>query len=667
MKKTSKRILALLLTLVMIIPMSSMALAVNADVSLGRTKLGDAVLEKGTPSSSTYLRNVDGDYTTKVPGETGLWQRLPTNTLVGYGTVTPVNYAVPAEGSVEVSQEGIIGDVSFSLEPWAGDEFTTNPPCLQFNYTAEAVGTVEVTVTYFYNYGLVNISNGRTWYKETATFTINVVEGELTKPDKPTVSDVERFRNYVNSTSSSKGAVYMWCDTYDHHAWFDYITDVDDAYTLGDVVANDGSVLSKSTYPWICVMTLDANKYLDAYNDELGGECGTHYLKDGQAATETATWYYNANLSKWQFRSAEAPVYIDITHTQPVTEYTVTYTDGVDGAAFADKTYTVKSGDPTPAFEGTPTREGYVFLGWEPEVAETVTGNATYTAQWEEALTSVTVKSNIKEGKLLFLGDTFTVTATANTSADMTLAISNNAGTDLLNNAFEVVSTDKSADGTSTTYTLKVIKIVGAYQRLNITATATKGTQEPVTSEKLSFGVNLRNRIHVTLTQEPGNEVVNDATLRLVNKWSKNASWALKFDAAKSEYVMANMWDLSNQDAHWVEIVTADGRTYTADKTRDGKDLYKAIKAGTEEIYVDYTIVSPVTVTIYVDGEQVAQKEYVGNKGDAVSYGDLYWSVMDQLKAENKTPIVTIENNGETGSANVFGSCTTITINMYTK
>ena len=64
-------------------------------------------------------------------------------------------------------------------------------------------------------------------------------------------------------------------------------------------------------------MTLDANKYLDAYNDELGGECGTHYLKDGQAATETATWYYNANLSKWQFRSAEAPVYIDITHNAP--------------------------------------------------------------------------------------------------------------------------------------------------------------------------------------------------------------------------------------------------------------------------------------------------------------------------------------------------------------
>ena len=104
-------------------------------------------------------------------------------------------------------------------------------------------------------------------------------------------------------TSSSKGAVYMWCDTYDHHAWFNYVTDVPDGYSLGEVVKNDGSDPSASTYPWICVMTLDANKYLAAYNSELGAKYGTHYLKDGQNATETATWYYNVELSKWHRRA----------------------------------------------------------------------------------------------------------------------------------------------------------------------------------------------------------------------------------------------------------------------------------------------------------------------------------------------------------------------------
>lgn len=384
--KKAKKLISLLLALTMLLGIIPMAMAAETTVNLGRTKLGDASLEKGTPSSFSHLRDMKDGSAAKGAGETGFWQRLPRNTVVGYGTVTPVNYAVPKEGSVTVSNEGVIGDFSFSLEPWAGNEFTTNPPCLQFNYTALAVGSTTVTVKYYYNYGLINIQGGRTWYEETATFTINVNDGDINKPSKPTVDDVKRFRNYVNSTSSSLGAVYMWCDTYDHQAWYSYITDVDDAYTLGDVVANDGSVLSKYTYPWVCVMTLDANKYLDAYNYEFDDEWGTHYLKDGQAATETATWYWNADLSKWQFRSSEAPIYIDITHTAPtpeVTEYTVTYKDGVDGAAFADQTYTVKENDPTPAFEGEPTREGYVFLGWEPEVAETVTGDATYVATWE--------------------------------------------------------------------------------------------------------------------------------------------------------------------------------------------------------------------------------------------------------------------------------------------
>ena len=385
--KKAKKLISLLLALTMLLGMIPMAMAAETTVNLGRTKLDDASLEKGTPSSFSHLRDMKDGSAAKGVGETGFWQRLPRNTVVGYGTVTPVNYAVPKEGSVTVSNEGVIGDFSFSLEPWAGNEFTTNPPCLQFNYTALAVGSTTVTVKYYYNYGLINIQGGRTWYEETATFTINVNDGDINKPSKPTVDDVKRFRNYVNTTSSSLGAVYMWCDTYDHQAWFDYITEVDDAYTLGDVVANDGSVLSKYTYPWVCVMTLDANKYLDAYNYEFDDEWGTHYLKDGQAATETATWYWNADLSKWQFRSSEAPIYIDITHTAPtpeVKEFTVTYTDGVENEeVFADQVYTVKENDPTPAFEGEPTREGYVFLGWEPEVAETVTGDATYVATWE--------------------------------------------------------------------------------------------------------------------------------------------------------------------------------------------------------------------------------------------------------------------------------------------
>lgn len=64
--------------------------------------------------------------------------------------------------------------------------------------------------------------------------------------------------------------------------------------------------------------------------------------------------------------------------------FTVTYTDGADDAVFDDEVYSnLPSGTATPTFSGTLAREGHTFVGWNPEVAETVTGNATYVAKWE--------------------------------------------------------------------------------------------------------------------------------------------------------------------------------------------------------------------------------------------------------------------------------------------
>ena len=85
--------------------------------------------------------------------------------------------------------------------------------------------------------------------------------------------------------------------------------------------------------------------------------------------------------------------------------YTVTYTDGVDGEEVFENQVTsdIKYGAATPEFDGTPEREGYTFTGWEPEVAATVTGNATYEAQWEEITGTLTVTktfSGLDEGVL---------------------------------------------------------------------------------------------------------------------------------------------------------------------------------------------------------------------------------------------------------------------------
>lgn len=81
--------------------------------------------------------------------------------------------------------------------------------------------------------------------------------------------------------------------------------------------------------------------------------------------------------------------------TTPSEKCTVTYTDGVDNEEiFKDQTYTVESGKATPAFNGTPTRKGYTFVGWKPAVAATVTGNATYEATWKSNTTTTTPSDN---------------------------------------------------------------------------------------------------------------------------------------------------------------------------------------------------------------------------------------------------------------------------------
>ena len=81
----------------------------------------------------------------------------------------------------------------------------------------------------------------------------------------------------------------------------------------------------------------------------------------------------NATVNGW------TNVYV--TYTRNI--FTVTYTDGVNGAAFADESHTAKYEDATPAFEGSLENYiGWVFNGWNPKVANKVTEDVTYTAKW---------------------------------------------------------------------------------------------------------------------------------------------------------------------------------------------------------------------------------------------------------------------------------------------
>lgn len=121
---------------------------------------------------------------------------------------------------------------------------------------------------------------------------------------------------------------------------------------------------------WLCDISYYPERYVAEFNTTFQNL--KHVQNDEKIVPVTLIWAGGS----WQIKT-QGRVHV-------TEEYTVTYTDGVDGEeVFADQVYSdLRKDSTTPAFNGTPTRTGYTFAGWEPEVAETVTANATYTAKW---------------------------------------------------------------------------------------------------------------------------------------------------------------------------------------------------------------------------------------------------------------------------------------------
>ena len=135
--------------------------------------------------------------------------------------------------------------------------------------------------------------------------------------------------------------------------------------------------------------------YTVTYTDGVGGKAFKDDVhSDLEKDTKTPAYKDGIPTRKgfkflgWEPEVADT-VTEDVTYIAKWGElHTVTYTDGAKGKAFEDQVYeNVLSGTKTPNFDGTPTRKGYKFVGWEPEVAETVTKNVTYTAKWEKLYT----------------------------------------------------------------------------------------------------------------------------------------------------------------------------------------------------------------------------------------------------------------------------------------
>ena len=152
--------------------------------------------------------------------------------------------------------------------------------------------------------------------------------------------------------------------------------------------------------------TTPAEKYTVTYTDGVEGE---EIFKDQVYTVEfgKATPAFNGTPARDGYKfTGWTPTVADTvtrnaTYTAqwekltPAETFTVTYTDGVDNEEiFKDQVYTVEFGKATPAFNGTPARDGYKFTGWTPAVADTVTRNATYEATWKSDSATTTPSDN---------------------------------------------------------------------------------------------------------------------------------------------------------------------------------------------------------------------------------------------------------------------------------
>lgn len=151
-------------------------------------------------------------------------------------------------------------------------------------------------------------------------------------------------------------------------------------YSLIDGTFTHTDIEQSGDYP-TCSITITPTSYISKYSDDTSCE---HTTSD---QPKTVLLFWNKEVQKWAVNDDQiglnGVVFNAVCEAVPDT-FTVTYTDGVENEeVFADQVYSdLRKDSATPAFNGTPTRTGYTFAGWEPEVAATVTQTVTYVAKW---------------------------------------------------------------------------------------------------------------------------------------------------------------------------------------------------------------------------------------------------------------------------------------------
>ena len=217
-----------------------------------------------------------------------------------------------------------------------------------------------LTITFRYDTE-ATVDGNRKWKQQGELPVVEVI----CKPKAPTADELKKLDMAVQ-VKCVVDAAQQHTDAYG------LLGEYDEDYFVGEP-RKDGD-------DWLCDISYDPELYVAEFNKTFPNP--KHVQNDEKIVPVTLIWAGGS----WQIKT-QGRVHV-------TEEYTVTYTDGVDGEeVFADQVYSdLRKDSTTPAFNGTPTRTGYTFAGWEPEVAATVTQTVTYVAKWEKKTYKVVAK-----------------------------------------------------------------------------------------------------------------------------------------------------------------------------------------------------------------------------------------------------------------------------------
>ncbi|MDI9242493.1 InlB B-repeat-containing protein [Fusibacillus kribbianus] len=315
-------------------------------------------LTDGAAAGSTYFWNSD-DSKWKLEGETE--------------TITITFDANGGEGSMDAQTVPASADTALTANTFArtGYDFTG------WNTVADGTGTA------YDNQAIVNLTENLTLYAQwqANTYTVTWVDEDGTELEKDENVPYGTTPEYNGETPTKEGDAQY---TYIFNGW------------TPEVSAVTGDVTYKAVYQQT------VNQYTITWKNWDGTELKIEQVAYGEVPAYTGETPTRAGDAEHTYTfSGWTP------EIQPVTgeaEYTAVFTDTINTYTVIWKNWdgTVLETDEdveygtTPEYNGeTPTKTGdaqysYTFKGWSPAV-DTVTGNITYTAVFEETINQYTI------------------------------------------------------------------------------------------------------------------------------------------------------------------------------------------------------------------------------------------------------------------------------------